>query len=322
VFVNTMFLKGEPFDNWPIKIVTKECNTQSNYWFSKAGVKYEKNGKEGYIFGFGCSKDKESSETSAYFECLEHIFGLPYSYNDSFILKNIDTYSYITNKKLHSVTRNKLLIGSKLKKSKRNATGLAVGITKKKAIDHAMKEVIERHLSYHWWLEDSFSMKLLDSKQSKNTLTCLFYTEGLGYHYTVNIEISHEPSIVTFGSSVAKNKSDAISHAIEERIMLNESLTNTRKLLGESKTIESIRPKYKLLLDSSFKDIVWNEVISKIKLEKKIEETSVINIIEELTPSLEYAVIFSTEQFYLVRCYSDISKDASLYDAKIITPFV
>lgn len=114
-----------------------------------------------------------------------------------------------------------------------SASGLGLHSDEKLAIEHAIFEVIERHVALLLWYKDNEIM-LINSRELVDGYFIYNYTNILKIPFCVSVIINKKEDIFFCGSSVKSNLNDAIKAAEVEALSLlgNILIKNTNKPKG------------------------------------------------------------------------------------------
>ncbi|MEP7731502.1 hypothetical protein [Marinomonas primoryensis] len=298
-------------ESYPLSSKLYSCIRYKEYFISKTALGVKKNGIDKYIFGFGCSRSKSVAHTSSRFECVEHYLGSIMAEslydNDGFIARDINKKN-----KGFIIPKDQVLVGSIQSESnmKINATGLAIERNYFRSCEHALFELIERHISYLWWFEalNFLNVENIIKKDNAEEYNLTWGCQENNLWYSIYIILNFNGNTVSIGSCLKNKKDESIEHSKCEAIMIDQSHENTvnnvryEKIKGEKLVFE-----VKKRINQAFM-VKYNNEVSEICM----------RILNESF----YTILVENEDFCVVRAFSKNVKDATNRYENENTPFL
>jgi hypothetical protein len=296
----------------PVRVRSQRSTVDERYWVAKAALGID-NGNGGSIamLGFGCKTEKAAAEATAYYECLEHYFGSYFAYSakelsDLLEVRNLDHTLAGTH-----VKRSNVLVGSQTKR-RRNATGLAIGISRGSAVRHAELELYERHISHSWWVDGRLQLTLLSSAEDSHSKTLTLALGLENFVYVASAQIGWSVPFFVIGTCCAETLEAAVEHANEERVMLWEAAFQIPRASG----MAPMASQSQLRLSRSLTRETVDRWYTSLQAKMYASQGSPIYVakqIREAKPT--YCEIFSDGEVIVVRCKAAGLADASLPNA-------
>ena len=211
----------------PIKTSIKKSEVFSDFFLVKSAVQFKNFlGNSQLICGFGFNEVKELAEASSRFEVLEHLYAT-YDFQQESIRKN----SGFSAVKLNTQTERQVVTSSSVLTgpvpdfigSNTDANGLGSHVVYKKALEHALLEVIERDCLARLWYEDLKIIEVEDACEVIDSFRVRFFVMNF-LSFTPVIAIVNNPKegIWALGSAVRYSLDEALQHSKHEAMMLIE----------------------------------------------------------------------------------------------------
>ncbi|MGO4569322.1 YcaO-like family protein [Rhizobium sp. 2YAF20] len=292
--------------DWPVRTKVSYSDDVPGVWHAKAGMVAIKPGSQKrFFFGFSAKKDCQSAEATAYYECVERFLGSNVAYSDDELEKELLVFSASNDARIAQIKRSEVLIGATQEKGrKRNATGLALGTPLHCAREHAINEVIERHLVALWW-RGRLALEIQFVEETETELCFQGVADLFGGSLAVSGRITLVRPQACFGSAFRQNASEAMAHAIEERQMLQASLASAK----------SFGPRHSRLIDPALTELYLKRsrmLISGLGMTR----TAIPR------PELTYCEIFRNESVHVVRAFANDADDISYFSPDEPSPFL
>lgn len=208
----------------PIKTLITPSTQTTKRFLARSGICFNRDRHNVCVYGFGLDEDKEKATRSSQFEALERLYATQsFHKNDTtflgYLLQSPNTYRVF-----HA---SEILIGSGLgnKRNRVDANGLGCHHNLQQAIQHALFELIERHLLSEIWYGGATLSEIREHTIIHNEpLDLRFYSlSAFDIPFVIAILSDLDKGIWVLGSALRATFSDAMMHAMNEACMLLES---------------------------------------------------------------------------------------------------
>lgn len=197
-------------------------------WIARSMIGVQREQRIQSLFGFASAFDYNLAETRATFELLEHVVFSPFLHSERsaqkpvlFVVDDLRPES-----KMGSVKQ--FLMGV----SGFYGNGCAVSVNKQQAIDHAKRELLERHICCEIWYKNIHPLWQIDDfyEPIAASVKLKFYTTDLNIDGKFIMATLDSPDMNFFalGAAIKSTMQDAIMHAAGEVIMLFEDVKKGR----------------------------------------------------------------------------------------------
>ena len=196
----------------------------NNYFIARTGVysKYPGSDAKHFFGGFSCKNDPEEAKKVSVFEVAERIlatyyFSIPEMRDDYYPLQSIFDGSA-----LGVVKADDVLIGSvpHNKNNYTDAVGLGFHLDKQKAINHAVCELLERHVLGKIWYENNQIVELLQDSCGEFIYTAFTIQTNEILPFAMSVMRNKACNILCVGASFEGSMQEAINKSKCEVIML------------------------------------------------------------------------------------------------------
>lgn len=208
----------------PLTTVLSSSKQSSGFFLAKSGISFKSREKNVSILGFGFNKIREKAKEASQFEALERLCAARtlHQNKNSFI-----GYSLKMPQKNRVFSPSEVLIGSMLTFGEKSADANGLGCHPDilQAINHAVLELLERHLLSNIWYENGFVSEIRElAEVREDGWHVRFYTScDFDLPITIAIVTNAEMSVWALGSALRESFFHSIEHAKNEAFMLLES---------------------------------------------------------------------------------------------------
>jgi hypothetical protein len=301
------------FSNLHIPIRTKVLRHpfDNNLFCADAEIIIKKgDGELDWFHGHSCNYDEIKALDIAKIESIERVLASKYFLKP---YKKLYFYSITDSSKVEFDYSQKHIL--RITKEV-GSTGLSIHNTKEHAVDHGIREIIERHILCEFWYKDRTLIK--------------FKTEYFGSHFYIDYFTTHESTnfvlailferdtfVMFCGSSCKETLNASIFSARGEALLLSlqyiSNKSNNNLVANKSDTLR----RYQSLLVESNKFRINHVIIKtpnlnfKIDSNKKISNLELIQNLNLHTDSFSFSNINSIEDFHLykVKSYECLTKE-------------
>lgn len=287
----------------PIKTITRKIRFPDGYYVGKAGIQFRNWQKEWeFLCGFSCSQDEQHAKLIAYYELLERLVAR-YEIQCK-IQKSIDrfqAFSWPTCKLIGPCNPGDIFLGKNpFSLTGVEAAGLALRKSNEEAAEHAVLELLERHLCAKIWFTEEIMLFKVKSNISFHEYEVNFYTvDSCDLPFVIAEIISNELKISSYGHAIRKTFHEASQKAFSEALMLLDCL-----LQGDNGICSNERTKKRIF-----------SLHGDVALERNEYLQSKVIGYENAFPEREFACVDIAKQ--LIGNESDISIVPLLQDDKI-----
>lgn len=212
-----------------IRTKSEQSLIVKDLWISRSVIALRLPNKTLPIFGFAVKNNRQKSETSSFYEVLEHLVFLPYLYDEASAKRLVAPISGA----FGDNTIKDFLIGSKGPKGIFYGNGCAISNNINSAKLHSKRELLERHICCEIWYNKN---RLLHQEneleiESFNCLTNIstYSTNSIDDGVFVMATLSCEKmGFFVIGAAIRDNLELASQHAIGETVMLFEDVLKKR----------------------------------------------------------------------------------------------
>jgi hypothetical protein len=212
----------------PIKTMARKTLIPKGYYVGKAGIQFLNWQKEWeFLFGFSLCQDEQQAKQIAYYELLERLLA---RYEiQSKIRGNISDFTSVawpSWKPSKDVNPGVIFIGrNPFSQTGVEAAGLALRQTLDEAAEHAIFELLERHLCAKIWYTKDVSLIRVDPGITFEQYVINFYTTNAsGLPFVMAEVISEKCKTITFGHAIRRTFLEASHKARSEAFMLLDCL--------------------------------------------------------------------------------------------------
>lgn len=179
------------------------------------------------FYGHSASCDPIIAKNKSYYEILERVLASQIFFDKNDISRKFIGRCFFNKNPIKEYDYKDILIRTEFSVS---ASGLGLHSDEKLAIEHAIFEVIERHVALLLWCKDNEIM-LINSRELADGYFIYNYTSILKIPFCVSVIINKKEDIFFCGLSVKSNLNDAIKAAEVEALSLlgNILIKNTNK---------------------------------------------------------------------------------------------
>jgi len=208
----------------PLKTIISSSAQSSGHFLAKSGIFVKSGQHNTYVYGFGFNEVKENAKRASQFEALERLWATYAFHQDK---KNFIGYSLKTPNECRIFSPSQVLIGSVLTSEEKSAdaNGLGCHPAIDQAVNHAVLELIERHLLAEIWYEDGLVFEIKEKALIREDgWQVRFYTSlGIDVPLAIAIVSNTDKSVWVLGSALRESLSQSSEHAKNEAFMLLES---------------------------------------------------------------------------------------------------
>lgn len=214
------------FGQIPVRTIAHSSQFFPDFFLAKSGLKYKNNSEKSRLLcGFGFSKNKEQAIHSSQFETIEHFYATYDAHQDHIKKNTFFTGVNFTTSTEKTFLPSETVLGPVPKEigNSADANGLGCHTSYERAVEHAILEIIERHFLAQIWYGPLMISEIADAH---TTLT----------HFRIRLFTPHTPivpmaiavvddlqnGIWALGSAARLNMEAAITHAVQEAMMLIE----------------------------------------------------------------------------------------------------
>lgn len=220
------------FESIPIRSSLRASKIPNGYWMAKSAVKFINwQDQPTLIHGFSFRKDKNESLFISRMEVFERLFAC----HDFVQSSTLESYQWPDRTHLCKIPAEQVLLGSSpgFPNAKFDASGLGWHTVLEKAEQHAILEVIERHLLCHIWYYDLQLVGLGKMEQLSDDLYLEFATveADIPLPFILAIISDKKDACFVCGSSIGLNSREAKKKAMEEAFMLLDGVLHQDNVL-------------------------------------------------------------------------------------------
>lgn len=297
--------------NIPINSLSRICKADSSYFIGKSGV-YVQNweGKKQLYIGFSIAKNKDVAIDGSKFELLERLLAT-YDLN-KIKLKNspfLKLIQWSTGRDFGTLYATEVILeNSPLGTPKlKDASGLGLHTSFEKASEHAVFELLERHILCKIWYKNDTQIFLLDKYIHLN-YTFSFYSicshQNIPFSLCLITDINN--GIFITGSAFSYSLPQAIDKSKLEGLMLLDSFLNKDNGFAQSSKARIYSTR-----DKKFFSDRYAHLTSKIVEKRYSDCLDVIadlkNICDEINLNIDdilVSPIYSENELIVVRAIS------------------
>jgi YcaO cyclodehydratase, ATP-ad Mg2+-binding len=316
----------------PIKVIIRNSINPKGYYLGKAGIQFTNySGDKDFLFGFSINHDKDVAKQVAIYELLERLlarYEIQYRIDEDFT--RFQAFRWPDWKVVDCCSPGQLFIGKNpFCPTGVEATGLGLRMTKEAAAEHAILELIERHICAKIWYTDELPLYEVCTNIKLEGFEIYFYiiskqniTFAIAEIFSPQLEIS------LFGHAIRKTYEESFNKAFSEALMLLDCLLhNDNGQCSNQKTKERI---ISLKSDLSIKrhNYLHKKVTTKLQKEElsqnQFDCKNMVNWIFG-NETISVVLLFQDNQFSVVRALSQKAKTLNEYRTsnhiEILDPF-
>lgn len=244
----------------PFKTFVSKSSFIKGHYLAKSGVSFRNTKKELlHSFGFGFNSDEKSAIRASQFELYERFFADYEIYENKNI--NLTGHSFSDPLIKKKFPPEKILIGGSSVRKAADANGLGCHFLPDKAAQHAVLEIIERHLLAQIWYFETEIFEILADPYFQNSWRVRYYSVKGETPLAIAIVDNLENGIWVLGSAIRWPFEQAMQHAKNEAFMLLESSLSEN---GQSYS-KDMDEKLLTLKDKQFSELREKHFQSKVK---------------------------------------------------------
>lgn len=296
----------------PLKTLISISSKSKNYFLAKSGICVKSEHCDTYAYGFGFNKVQEHAKIASQFETLEHLWAT-YAFHCS--KKKFNGNSFVMPMKSRVFSPSEVLISSIITPGEKSAdaNGLGCHPVKDLAVNHAVLELIERHLLAEIWYGDGLVLEIKEKILScEDDWEVRFYTSfDFEVPLAIAIVSNQDKGVWVLGSALKETLLRSLEHAKNEALMLLES-AYIEDGIAYSKDIEnrlsSLKNKY---FFQRREDHFMSKIVNKnstIDATKKFLTNEIIDKVLGINP-LWIVNLFDGARFSVVRAICDAAKN-------------
>lgn len=199
---------------------------------SKTGLNVKLPNRKDKLFfgGYGCSKNKDLAERAAYFEAYERALSTYYPVS-SYCNNDKIKYTDIKGENSGESCISEWILGPTPWKQDDflDAVGLCIHSNYSDAKNHAVLEVLERHiLAKIWYLCEPIAF--LDKFQISPEIFCCSFTVTQNVPFVFTITYKKDLSLMCLGSAFSKSLEIAQAKSLSEAVILMDDRLNEREV--------------------------------------------------------------------------------------------
>lgn len=209
----------------PITFFHRAATVCSEYHIVKAGTQFIVDGKKFPILGFSCGKDEAKTHASAKFELFERLYG-HFIIARKKVPNELDKIRWYDKQKVGIELLENIAFRSGTGQ-KSDGTGMAYGTILEDAITNGLLELCERQLAADIWYEGRKIVFVKEMRVDlKDTLKIYALASSPGACFALAALHDTQRKIFVCGTALKLDPLAAQEHAIEEAVMLHDSLAS------------------------------------------------------------------------------------------------
>jgi len=208
----------------PIKTLLSSSKYSQGHFLAKSGICFKSMEKENYIYGFGFNEISEKAKKASQFEALERLYATRAFHQN---IEHFEGHSLEAPNKNKIFHPSEVLISnlSTFTTKSADANGLGCHYNIDQAINHAILELIERHLLAEIWYENGSVFEIKEKALiHQDGWHIRFYTSfSSDVPLAIAVLMNLDENVWVLGSAIRESLLQSIEHATNEAFMLLES---------------------------------------------------------------------------------------------------
>ncbi len=304
-------LGNTAFGKLPIKKLVRAAVFPDRFFVGKAGIKLVNwQGNNQYLCGFSCSRQPAIAENVAVFELCERLTA-KYEFQ-SFLGTNMNTFRAFTwpDGNPARVTKSQLFLGpNPFSQFGQEATGLGFGPDYHQALNHAILELLERHICAGLWYEAKYRLCKAIDRVSLDSFDIFYYTlHRPKIPFVLAIIYSNELEVLSVGHAIRSTFEEAKEKSYSEAVMLLDCV-----LHKDNGICTNLRTKNRLLSQrgplakerfQQFNDLTVNVAAAKNILSRYFSISEITAAVLGTNDDIEIIQLFRDRNFWSLRALS------------------
>ncbi len=208
----------------PLKTLLTSSGYSYGHFLAKSGICFKSEQTKNYIYGFGFNEDKEKAIMASKFEALERLYATNAFHQN---IKSFEGYSFEIPNRYKTFLPSEVLISNTLTPGEKSADANGLGCHQdlNYALNHAILELIERHLLAEIWYGNDLVYEIEEKTIIRNDGWHIrFYTSFcFDVPFVIAVLTNFNKNIWILGSALRESFLQSLEHAKNEAFMLLES---------------------------------------------------------------------------------------------------
>lgn len=305
------------------KVIT-EKSIIGNYIIAKRGmhIRYPGSNNQYFIGGFSCRQKRTEAEMISQYELAERILATYYFSNPNARDNHYPVFSPTSHKILGNIDADNALLGPTIKNpaNKTDAVGLSYHAHLNNGIEHAINELIERHILGLIWYEKWPIIKLSENIIDDYHIHHFTIRLSAKIPFSMCIAFDRNLNFLCLGASLSVNPQQASDKAQSEAIMLATDIVN----MNNFETIANKISKSRMLSqrDSQI-NLQRKKYLDEITETTQLNEPSpsyqikdILKLLSLESDDIGYCVLHTSEQGHVIRAISHKLKTLAMFREK------